>query len=151
MLRDRYTTGLRLAFCKVTFLCLALVLFSSQIAFGQVDAGSITGTVTDPTGAIIPDAQVSLLNTDQGITLQTRTGSSGVYTFAPVRIGHYTLTVVANGFAKTTHSNLTVQVAQALEVDLTLKPGAATETVEVTTAPPLLQTEEASTGQVIGR
>ena len=151
MLSDRNAVGLRRVFCKIVFPFLLFILFASRIAFAQVDAGSISGTVTDPTGAIIPDAQVSLLNTDQGITLQTRTGSSGVYTFAPVRIGHYTLTVVANGFAKTTHSNLTVQVAQALEVNLTLKPGAATETVEVTTAPPLLQTEEASTGQVIGR
>jgi hypothetical protein len=131
--------------------CVCFIQLTNKLAYSQVDQGSITGTVTDLTGAVIPDAQVSLVNTDQGLTLQTRTGSAGGYTFAPVRIGHYTITVTANGFAKTTRTNLTVQVAQALEVDISVKPGSATETVQVNEAPPLLQTEEASTGQVIGR
>ncbi|MBW8869172.1 MAG: carboxypeptidase regulatory-like domain-containing protein, partial [Acidobacteriales bacterium] len=72
------------------------------------------------------------------------------YTFSPVRLGHYTITVTAPGFAKTTQKNLTVQVAQTLQVNVSLKPGGTTETVEVNTAPPVLQTEEASVGQVIG-
>jgi hypothetical protein len=130
---------------------MALILLPNQFAFGQVDEGSITGTVTDSTGAVVPDAQVTLLNTDQGITVQTRSGATGGYTFSPVRIGHYTITVTARGFAKTTQTNLTVQIAQALLVNVSLKPGSAAETIQVTEAPPLLQTEEASTGQVIGR
>jgi hypothetical protein len=151
MVSDRNAISVRRAFCRIALSCLCFILFTSRIAFGQVDAGSITGTVTDPTGAVVPNAQVSLLNTDQGITLQTHTSASGGYTFAPVRIGHYTITVTATGFAKTTQTNLTIQVAQALEVDVTLKPGAATETVQVNEAPALLQTQEASVGQVIGR
>ncbi len=151
MLRGRNTIGLRSAICKIALSCLSLFLFSGQFAFGQVDAGSISGTVTDATGAVVTDAQVSLLNTDQGITLQTRTNGSGGYTFAPVRLGRYTITVIAKGFAKTTQTNLTVHVAQALQVNVVLKPGETTETVEVTEAPPLLQTQEASLGQVIGR
>jgi len=137
--------------CVVALACLSLVVFSNQIAFGQVDSGTINGTITDSTGAAVPGAQVSLVNTDQGITLQTHSGPSGGYAFSPVRIGHYTVTATAKGFAKTTQTNLTLEVAQTLEVNITLKPGAANETVEVTEAPPLLQTEEASTGQVIGR
>src|SRR5579871_2357646 len=151
MVSNRISIGFSKALCAIALLCLPLVLLSTQVAFGQVDAGSISGTVTDSTGAVVPDAQISLVNTDQGITLQTRSGPSGVYTFAPVRIGHYKITVTANGFATTTQTNLTVQVAQALEVNIPLKPGSATETVQVNEAPPLLQTEEASTGQVIGR
>ncbi len=131
--------------------CACFLSLSSRYASAQVDSGSISGTVTDSTGAVVPDAIVSLLNTDQGITLQTHSGASGTYTFSPVRIGHYTLTATAKGFAKTTQSNLTVEIAQALQVNIALKPGAATETVQVTEAPPLLQTEEASTGQTIGR
>jgi hypothetical protein len=106
--------------------------------------------VLDTTGAVVPNAQVTLLNTDQGITLQTRSSGSGGFTFSPVRIGHYSLSATAKGFSKTTQENITLQVAQTLQVNIQLKPGAATETVEVTTAPPLLQTEEASVGQVIG-
>ncbi|HUB00939.1 MAG TPA: carboxypeptidase regulatory-like domain-containing protein [Terracidiphilus sp.] len=151
MLRDRIATSLRRALCAAAFSCVFFILLPKPFAFGQVDEGTITGTVTDATGAVVPDAQVTLLNTDQGITVQSHTNSTGGYTFSPVRIGHYTITVVAKGFATTTQTNLTVNVAQTLAVPITLKPGTASETVQVTSAPPLLQTDEASTGQVIGR
>ena len=90
----------------------------------------------DTTGAVVPDAQVTLVNTDQGITLETKSSSSGGYTFSPVRIGNYTITVTAKGFTKTTQKNIHVNVAQVVQVNVSLKPGAATETVEVNTAPP---------------
>ncbi|HEV2324221.1 MAG TPA: carboxypeptidase regulatory-like domain-containing protein [Terracidiphilus sp.] len=151
MLCDRKAISLGRALLGVALSCAFFILLPSQFAFGQVDEGSITGTVTDTTGAVVPNAQVLLQNTDQGITVKTTTGSTGSYTFSPVRIGHYTITVNAKGFAKTTHSNLTVNVAQTLQVNVALKPGAASETIQVTSAPPLLQTQEASTGQVIGR
>ncbi|HLJ76946.1 MAG TPA: TonB-dependent receptor [Acidobacteriaceae bacterium] len=133
--------------CTIIACC---CLLPSRAALAQVDESSITGTVTDTSGAVVPNADVTLLNTDQGITLQTRTGSSGSYTFSPVRAGHYTITATAQGFSKTTQSNLTVLVATPLTVNIQLKVGSAAETVRVTEAPPLLQTEEASTGQVIG-
>lgn len=129
--------------------CSCILFVQSRNAAAQVDEGSITGTVQDPSGAVVPNADVTLVNVDQGITLQTKTNGSGGYTFSPVRIGHYTVTVSAPGFAKTTQRNLTVQVAQVLQVNVTLKPGGATETIEVNTAPPVLQTQEASVGQVI--
>jgi hypothetical protein len=134
----------------VTITFMFLLLVSSRCGFGQVDEGSITGTIQDATGAVVPNAQVTLLNTDVGLTLETRTNGSGGYVFSPVRIGHYTVTVSAPGFAKTTQQNLTVTVSQVLQVNLQLKPGATTETVEVNTAPPLLQTEDSSVGQTIG-
>jgi len=137
---------------KFTFListCFAFVLLQSQYAFGQVDEGSITGTVQDTTGAVVANAQVRLLNTDQGTTLQTRTDASGVYTFAPVRIGNYIVSATAPGFAETNQQNLTLNVSQVLMVNIQLKPGARTEIIQVTTAPPVLQTEEASVGQVV--
>jgi len=127
-----------------------ILLVQSKAAFGQVDEGAITGTIQDPSGAVIPNAEVVLLNTDQGRTLQTKSDASGAYTFSPVRAGHYTVTVSAQGFAKTTQKNITVNVAQTLQLNVALKPGGTTETVEVNTAPPVLQTQEASVGQVIG-
>jgi Carboxypeptidase regulatory-like domain len=130
--------------------CLCLLLTQGQRAFAQVDEGSISGTVTDTSGAVVPNAEVTLVNIDQNITLQTKTTSSGLYTFNPVRAGHYTVTVTAQGFAKTTQKNLTVSVGTPLAVDVQVKLGAATETVEVSTAPPQLQTEDATVGQVIG-
>jgi hypothetical protein len=133
-----------------TLSCFCLLLIQGPLAFGQVDEGAITGTVMDSSGAVIPNADVTLLNTDQGITLQTKSTGSGGYTFSPVRQGNYTITVTAKGFAKTTQKNVHVDVAQVLQVNVQLKLGSATETVEVTTAPPLMQTEEASVGQVVG-
>jgi hypothetical protein len=115
-----------------------------------VDEGAITGTVQDTTGAVVPDADVTLTNTDVGLTLETKSSSNGSYTFSPLRVGHYSLTVTAKGFSKTTQRNLMVDVSQVLQVNVQVKLGSATETIEVTTAPPLMQTEEASVGQVIG-
>jgi hypothetical protein len=126
-----------------------LFLASGLNVFAQVDEGSITGVVTDTTGAVVPNAKVTLVNTDQGLTLETNTTTGGEYTFSPVRIGHYTVSVTAAGFATTSQQNLTVNVSQNLRVNVQLKPGAATQTVEVTAAPPQLQTEDASVGQVV--
>jgi hypothetical protein len=148
--RERRTSNWLRVAVYTTLTCFCLLLVQGRTAFGQVDEGAITGTVLDSTGAVIPSAQVTLLNTDQGITLETKSGGDGGYTFSPVRAGHYQITVTAKGFAKTTQRNLTVSVAQVLQVNVSLKLGAATETVEVNTAPPQLQTEEASVGQVIG-
>jgi hypothetical protein len=109
---DRKASSWFRLFGYITLTCFCFLLLQSQYAFGQVDEGSITGTVQDATGAVVANAQVTLLNTDQGITQQTRTSNSGGYTFSPVRIGHYSLSVTAKGFAKTTQENLTVNVAQ---------------------------------------
>jgi hypothetical protein len=128
----------------------ALVLMlANQSVFGQVDEGSITGVVQDATGAVVPNAKVTLLNTDQGLTQVNTTDSSGVYTFSPVRIGNYSVSATAPGFSVTTQQNVVVAVSQNLRVNIQLKPGAETQTVEVSTAPPQMQTEDASVGQVI--
>jgi hypothetical protein len=133
----------------ITLACFCFLLVSTEYAAAQVYEGAITGTVTDTTGAVVPNALVKLQNTDVGLTLQNTTNSNGEYTFSPVRIDHYTVTVTAPGFAKTTQQNVTVNVSQHLQVNVQLKLGAATETIEVSTAPPVLQTDGASVGQVV--
>jgi hypothetical protein len=134
----------------ITLTCLIFLLVQSRCAFAQVDEGAITGTIQDSTGAVVPDAQITLVNTDVGLSLETKSSASGGYTFSPVKAGHYSITVTAKGFSKTTQNNVTVAVGTPVTVNVALKLGAATETVEVNTAPPVLQTEEASVGQVIG-
>src|SRR5947208_155504 len=133
----------------ITLACLLYGLLQAPTLFAQVDQGSVSGTVLDPTGAVVPNAKVTLLNKDVGLSLETTTKGSGEYIFTPVRIGNYSLSVTAPGFATTTQENLRVEVAQHLTVNVQLKTGATTETVEVSTAPPLLQAEEGSVGQVI--
>jgi Carboxypeptidase regulatory-like domain/TonB dependent receptor len=149
MALDRKGINWTTRFGFLFFACACFLSLSARSGFGQVDEGSISGTIQDATGAVVPNAQVTLLNTDQGLTLVIQTNDSGEYTFSPVRIGHYSLTVTAKGFSKTTQANLTVNVSQHLQVNVLLKLGASTEVVEVNTAPPQLQTEEASVGQVM--
>ncbi|RXH54221.1 Oar protein [Granulicella sibirica] len=123
--------------------------FTPSAIHAQVDQGSITGVVQDSTGAVVPGAAVTLRNTDQGITVETKSTSTGDYTFSPVRIGNYTVTVAAPGFSTTTQQALTVAVGQQLQVNVTLQVGATGTEVTVSTAPPQLQTDESSVGQVI--
>jgi Carboxypeptidase regulatory-like domain/TonB dependent receptor/TonB-dependent Receptor Plug Domain len=149
MASDRNALNWLRKYGSTALACFCFLLVSTNYAAAQVDQGSITGTVTDTTGAVVSDANVTLVNTDVGLNLQNTTNSNGIYTFSPVRIGHYIITVTAQGFAKTTQQNVTVNVAQSLQVNVQLKLGAATETVEVTTAPPTLQTDNAAVGQVI--
>ena len=144
-----FALSARVVFGCAALACLCFLLLQAPRAFAQVDQGSITGIVQDQTGAVVANAKVTLLNTDQGLTLETTADSSGVYTFSPVRIGHYSITVTAPGFSTTTQQNLIVNVSQNLRVNIELKPGSATQTVEVTAAPPQMQTEDASVGQVV--
>ncbi len=118
-------------------------------AFAQADQGAITGLVQDPSGAVVANAHVTLTNTDTALVLETQTDSSGNYVFSPLKIGHYQVTVTAPGFSTTTQENITVNIQERAAVNVELKTGAENTTVTVTAAPPLLQTEEGSTGQVI--
>ncbi|MGA9719058.1 MAG: carboxypeptidase-like regulatory domain-containing protein, partial [Acidobacteriaceae bacterium] len=128
---DRSISSWFKQFAYITFSCL-LLLILPQCVYGQVDEGSISGVVQDSSGAAVPNAQLTLLNTDQGITLQATTGGGGEYTISPVRIGHYTLTATAPGFSATTQQNITVAVGQHVQVNVKLALGAATQTIQVT-------------------
>ncbi len=126
-----------------------LLLGQATTATAQQDQGAITGTVTDPTGASIPNASVTVVNVENGFSLTANTDASGNYTFSPIKIGDYKVTATAPGFSTTSQPNVRVDLQSRAEVNLKLTTGAATTTVEVTEAPPLLQTQEASTGQVL--
>ncbi len=127
-----------------------LALFLSFPLCAQVDTGTILGTVKDTSGAVIPRAEVTLTNEGTNFTLSTRTGADGSFTFTPIRIGTYTVTAEAPGFQKAIQTHLALNIQQQLVVNFTLRPGAVTQTIEVTGAAPLLQTQNASVGQVIG-
>jgi hypothetical protein len=118
-------------------------------AVAQVDMGSISGVIRDPSGAVIPNAKVVLTNQDTNISASTASGAEGEYTFSPVKAGHYSLSASASGFQTVKQNNVTLDVQQKLEVDIALHVGQTTETVVVDAAPPLLQTLDASVGQVV--
>jgi hypothetical protein len=130
-------------------LMLGALLFGASLLHAQVDTGSISGTVTDASGAVLKGAAVTLTNEGTGAELTTTTGDSGTYTFSPVRIGNYTVSASSQGFQTTTQKNLTVNVGANVLANFTLRPGAVSETVEVTSTTPQLQTQDASVGQVV--
>ena len=136
----------RLGSCALVLL---LGMMTRGLAFGQADQGTITGVVQDPTGAVVGDASVTLNSVDTGLVVKSKADGAGVYVFSPVKIGNYTVTASAPGFQTTTQANLHVDLQQRLNVVITLKPGAATETVTVTTEAPLMQTQESSVGQIV--
>jgi hypothetical protein len=133
------------------FLLAALVLLAGGVFSGAraqfLDQGAIDGVVQDPTGAVIPGAQVVLTNPDTGFKMSTTSNGSGVYVFSPVKIGTYTITVKAQGFESTIQKNVPVNLGQRAGVNVTLKPGSVGAEVTVTSAPPLLQTQDSSTGE----
>jgi hypothetical protein len=126
-----------------------ILLTASRQGFGQMDQGAINGQVKDPTGAVIPGAAVTLHDVDTGLTLKTKTDDNGVYAFSPIKIGNYAVSATAAGFQTTNQLHVRVDVQSRVQVNLTLQVGQSTQTVEVTSAPPLLQTQQASTGQVV--
>src|SRR5271157_1290632 len=136
--------------CKSTVVVLLLLvgLLVPANVMAQVDMGSISGIVRDPSGAGIPKAKVVLTNEDTNITVSTMTGSEGQYTFSPVKIGRYSVSASVTGFQTVQQKNVTVDVQQKVNLDISLTIGQATETIIVESAPPLLQTLDASVGQV---
>src|SRR5579871_1206608 len=133
----------------ITALAVLAMLLPAQFLLGQADQGTITGVVQDPSGAVIGKASVTLTNVDEGIVLKSQADNAGIFVFSPVKIGNYTVTASAAGFATTTQTNLHLSLQQRLNVPITLKPGATSETVTVTTDAPLMQTQESSVGQTI--
>src|SRR5882724_4970585 len=127
------------------------VAFSVASLPAQIDTGSIAGTITDASGAVVGGAKVTLTNEGTAATLSTTAGSDGFYRFSPVRIGSYKLDVVAQGFKTSTETNIVVDVSSNVSRNFKLQPGAVTETVEVTSEAPLLQSQDASVGQVVNQ
>jgi hypothetical protein len=125
---------------------LALALTASAVA--QVDRGTIVGTVTDSAGARVPSVQITVTNLSTNQPTVMTTDNEGNYAASLLRIGTYSVRAEKAGFQKTLQSNVDVAVNQTVRVELTLKVGSAKETVEVTGAPPLLQTEASSLGTV---
>ncbi len=118
-------------------------------AAAQTTTGSIVGTVTDPSAAVLAAVAVTITNLDTRIEQKTTTDSVGNYVVTPLPVGRYSVTVEAPGFKKAVASDITVNVQDRVRVDLTLQVGEVAETVEVTGAAPALQTDTSYLGQVV--
>jgi outer membrane receptor protein involved in Fe transport len=130
---------------------LVVLLLTSLTGFAQESTGNVSGTVTDPAGAVVPGAKVTLRNTDTGLERNTTTTSSGVFFITNIPVGNYSLETEASGFKKFVGQNIRVNVNDRLNIPVAMVVGGVTETVNVSeTAAAALQTESAEQSTLIG-
>ena len=125
-----------------------VVLFCALPSFAQ-ERGSITGIMTDPTGAAVAGAKVTAMDTATARSQTTLTTSVGLYTIPELEAGTYKLTVEKTGFASAVADSVSVVVNSTTRIDLALRLGATTQTVEVTAAAALLQTDRTDVGSTL--
>src|SRR5690242_14755662 len=113
------------------FSCLILAFACAPALLLAQDTAQITGTVTDPSGAAVGNAQVTIVNEGQGTTRTAIANSSGGYLFAALPIGKYDMTVTAQGFKKYEAKGITLDVGQKARNDVALTVGATSEQVNV--------------------
>ncbi|MEP6643324.1 MAG: TonB-dependent receptor [Acidobacteriaceae bacterium] len=118
-------------------------------AWSQRDAGSIVGTVKDPSGAMVDNAKVSITDVERQEVFRTTTDHDGQYVGSPLHVGKYTVTVRTAGFKEAVSTPVDLDVQQRIVINITLQVGEVSEKVEVTGAAPLLETQTSELGQVV--
>ncbi len=139
---------------RSTALCCSLLLFVAvtgtfHYAWSQEVTASITGTVTDPSGAALPGATVTATSVERGLNYSATTNASGLYRITQLPVGSYTLKVENSGFAVAEYPAFVLTLNQVARIDTTMKVGQASETVEVTGAAPVLKTETTQVDTII--
>jgi hypothetical protein len=139
------SAGFRVHFFTLLF----LLSLGVNSALAQFDTASVVGLVKDASGATVPDAKVTLTNTETGVSIVRATTTAGTYEFATIRPGVYVVTAEKSGFALALVDNVQVQVAARLRVDMQMAVGQLTEKIQVTATAPLIETDTSQRTQVI--
>ena len=125
---------------RVSLLMLAALSVTGSL-FGQAATGTITGTISDPAGAVVAAAAIEVKNSETGQVYPTVSTATGAYTVPSLPVGAYQVSVTVQGFKKYNRTGLTLSAAQTLGIDVTLEVGSATESVSVNAEASLLKTE----------
>ncbi|MCL5006365.1 MAG: TonB-dependent receptor [Acidobacteria bacterium] len=144
MSRNRIAT-----FAVTTFAAGLLTIAGASVGQCQTASGSIVGTVKDSSGAVIPNANVTIVNQATNISQATVTDGSGEYSVPFLPVGVYTVRIVMTGFETMVRAGVVLRLGESVRVDVLLHPGRVGQEITVSGLAPLLQTENASTGQVI--
>jgi len=135
--------------CMRSIQILSLILLSSASLRAQTATSQISGVVRDGSGAVVPAATVTLTHESTGVAQKQDTTEAGVYAFPAINAGTYTLRVVANGFKAAVRTGVSALVNSPVALDFTLEVGAATESVQVSASAELIQTSNATIGNVV--
>jgi len=126
-----------------------LAVLCATLAYSQAVNATLLGTIADPSGGVVPNAKVSITEVNTGVVKTTTTNESGNYNFPDLPPGTYKVSVELSGFKRAEQSGIDVLVNTSRRVDIQLQPGTVSESIEVTGAPPMLQTDRADTGSQI--
>lgn len=136
--------------CSVGILLVVIALALSISSRAQIDRGSIVGTVRDSSGALVPNATVTVTNEATNVALATVTNNAGEYQALALLPGAYTVKVTVSGFQTAMQAGIEIHVQSRMEADFTLKVGSMQQEVTVSATEPLLQTQTANLGSVVG-
>src|SRR5439155_6969797 len=145
--------SLRTILCRSILIVFILALYgflSPSMSLAQSTGGRIRGTITDSTGGTITAAKPTIINQANGLQRDTETGTNGEYIFLEVPVGTYDVTVNQAGFKKYLRKGIAVNLNEVVNLDIVLQVGGSTEIVEVTGAPPLVDTTSTQLGAVVG-
>src|ERR1035438_209906 len=135
-----------------TTVCFAVLLIAGSRLLAQAGAtGTILGTVTDSSGAIVAGAKVTVTNISTNVAFQTSTSSAGDFNAPSLNPGTYKVTVAATGFERSVTNGITLTVNQKVRIDAALKPGAVSETMQVTAQALTLDTDSAALSQLVSQ
>src|SRR5262249_50821199 len=138
--------NMRMPRCITLF---AALIGISTLGFAQIGTSTITGRVTDTTGAVVPRVQVSILHTATNFKYSAVTNEEGIYRVPSLQPGRYRISFEASGFKRLIRDDVDLRTGDVLAVDAVLQLGAVTESVEVTGATTLLETETSATGTLV--
>lgn len=128
---------------------IAFVMLGLRSSVAQVDTGAIVGTVSDTSGAIVAGATVTIREETTGLKQTQQAGSDGSYSFSPLKLGTYTLTTEKEGFKTIVHKHIQVTVQSKLEINPKLEVGSVSQSVQVTSEGPILETQTSSIQQLV--
>jgi Carboxypeptidase regulatory-like domain/TonB dependent receptor len=128
---------------------LMMFILSLGAAWAQTPTAKVTGTVRDPSGAVISGVTVTVANLETGTRAESTANESGIYSISFLNPGRYELTAESQGFKRHLRQNVLLETGQVATIDITLEIGEVAETINVTAATPLLQAETSSVGQLI--
>lgn len=134
---------------SLCLLVLAVVYCLSSAASAQSFTGGIVGTVKNPNGEVVPNAEITITHLQTNKQVQTTANGEGFYTSPPLAVGDYRVEARMQGFRRSVRAGINLQIQQTLQVDFTLEIGAVAETVEVTAQAPVLETTSSVLGKVV--